>query len=586
MDESTMTTKEMVEYREGELANLTMRQDEDKELYYLAKYKMKYLDGKEVPEGKVHNVTLPDPALFAYRANAIIASAIQQIVVKGKGMSDAETSYIEDFISAVLYEIDSKLGDQGTAGHFPFNTEQMDIRGRCAARFLFRKEKGKLVADYSRWDTRFVTFRYDRQGLKWAALKTPRCREDIISEYPNADVQGESEYVIDWWGRKKNEVWIGSNIEHTRGHDYGEVPVVYSTCPAGSMLFDSDAISHEGESLFALVRDIYPELNKAASVLQTLNMMSFQEPMQYESEEGETATLPEKPPYGVGMVVAVEKGGGFKKMPVEDMRNATRHLLAMLEGRSQRGTLPAVDYGNLTFPLSAVAIGKLTESKDVIFVPRLSGLAMFYCRLARMMIRQYLMRGMASEFGEEGNRKLFSVDKLKGSYSIKFRYYSQSPEQQIANYAVGSAAHNMGMSLKTVFTDILKLPNPMGEILARKAEDAENLDPILKLHNYTLSLLEQGGRDIDAMILSDQVVAMIKQRRIGMANPAQAATGEGKTRQIGQGEQLVPLLTQGNGGRRLGINELEPAEQAERGEEKKAQMAEVNRTRREGEKGV
>lgn len=589
MDERDMTVKQMVENRESEMSTLVSRMDDDRDLYWLAEYKMKFLDGQEVPAVKVHNVTLPDPALFAYRANAIISSALQQIVVKGRGMSDAETSYIEEFLTAVLYEIDSSLGNQGSPQHFPFNTEQMDIRGRCAGRFMFYKDKGELKTDYKEWDARFVTYRYDTKGMRWGALKIPRCKEDLIAEYPDADqyIQGESEMVIDWWGRDRNEVWIGSNQIRNRPHPYGEPPVIYQTCPVGSMLFDSEAVTHEGESLFALTRGIYPELNKAASVLQTLNMMSFQEPMQYESEAGENATLSEKPPYGVGMVVAVEKGGGFKKMPIEDMRNATRHLLAMLEGRGQRGSLPAVDYGNLTFPLSAVAIARLTESKDVIFVPRLMGLSMFYRRLARMIIKQYLMKGIAGEFGEEGNKKVFSIDKLNRSYNIKFRYYSQSPEQQIANYAVGSAAYNIGMAQHTIFTDILKLPNPMAEIMKRKAEDAENLDPILKLHNYILALLEQGGREFEAMILSDQVVAMIKQRRIGMASPTEAVTGERKPQQIGQGEQLVPLLTQGGGGgKRLGIKELEPAEQEERGEEKRGQMAEINRGRREVEKVV
>ncbi len=586
MADEQQTSKELVEAREGEMADLFSRMDEDRELYYLAEYKMLDLEGQEVPKNKVHNITLNDPALFAYRAIAIISSAHQQTVVEGKGMTDAESSYIEEFLDAVLYEIDVRLGNIGIAGLFPYMSEQANVRGRACARFLFRKVGDILIPDLATWDTRFVSYRNDINGLVWANLRSHRSAEESLREYPTAKehIQGSSATILDFWKSKKNEVWVEDHRLHARGHNYG-MPVIYQIVPAGSMLSDPDAVSHEGESIFALDRKIWPELNKAASVLQTLNMMSFLTPMQYESEAGESATLPDKPPYGVGAVTAVEKGGGFKKMPMEDMRNATRHLLALLEGRAQRGSLPSVDYGNLTFPLSAVAIARLTESKDLIFVPRLQGLAMFYQRLARMIIRQYLSWGMAMEFGEEGNRKKFEPEKLKGSYTIKFRYYSQSPEQTIANYAVGQAAFNIGMSKHTIFTDILKLTNPMGEILKRRSEDAEDLDPVLKLHNTVLALIDD-EKYIDARILSDTVVGMIKQRRLQIESPQQAVTQKPqvKGQKRLEGNQLVPLLTEGGGGtRRLGLDELEPDEGAERDTEKRQQMAEINRTRREAE---
>ena len=142
MAEDEKDSKQLVEDREGEMADLFSRMNEDKDLYYLAEYKMKYLDGQEVPREKVHNVTLNDPALFAYRAIAIISSAHQQIVVEGRGMTDAETSYIEDFLNAVLYEIDVRLGNIGKAGLFPYMSEQANVRGRMAGRFLlFRHRK-------------------------------------------------------------------------------------------------------------------------------------------------------------------------------------------------------------------------------------------------------------------------------------------------------------------------------------------------------------------------------------------------------------------------------------------------------------
>ena len=67
----------IIQDRETEMSQLFARMDEDKALYYLDEYKMKYLDGQEVPKDIVHNVTLNDPALFAYRAIAILSAAFQ-----------------------------------------------------------------------------------------------------------------------------------------------------------------------------------------------------------------------------------------------------------------------------------------------------------------------------------------------------------------------------------------------------------------------------------------------------------------------------------------------------------------------------
>lgn len=581
------TTLQIIEERHGEMEELFARQDKDKELYYLAEYKMKMLDGQEASTQRVHNVTLNDPALFAWRANAILSAAYQQEVVESKSMDDKATTYIESFIRALLYEIDQLLGNLGKTGLYPWAVEQADVRGRVCSRVTFYKEtiEGKqvLVPLVTPWDSRFVKYRMNLRGLVWIAYQLERSKEDILREYPKAMVTGSSAVVTDYWSKTHNEVWLDSLMIARRPHPYGEVPAVYQIVPAGSQLADADAISHEGESLFALDRGIWPELNKAASVLQTLNMMTFLPALQYESEAGTTAELPDRPPYGVGMVTAVEKGGGFKNMPIEDIRNATRHLLSMLEGRAQRGSLPAVDYGNLSFPLSAVAIAKLTESKDQTFVPRLQCISMFYVKIVRMAIRQYVKKGMAMDFGELGERQKYAPAKLKGDYTVKFHYYSQSPEQVIANYTVGAAAWQTGISKHTIFTDILKLSDPMGELMKRRAEDAEQLDPILKMYNQVHALIDS-MQFTQARLMAATVVHMIRNRKQqieGQQNIEAPSNGG----ELDAAKNLVPLLTEGGGGRRGSSEMLEESEAFDRDQEKRQQMAETNRTRREAERG-
>lgn len=565
-----------VQDKEGELSDLYARMDTDKDLYYLDAYKMKYLDGKEVPKTQVHNLTMNEPALFAHRAIAILQSAFQQIEVEGKGMTDSQTSFVEKFCEDMTAEADNRLSNRGIPSHYAWNCEHMAIRGRVACRVLVREDKktGALIPDVVPLDTRYVTFENDMDGLLWLAYETYRSADKIEQEYGTAYRPNSAASVLDIYTRQHNEVWIDKRKVKEQAHPYqGEVPAIYERAWAGSMLADSDAISHEGESIFALNRNLYPEFNKAMSVLQTLNMMTFLAPLQYQSEAGAAAELPDQPPYGVGAVIAVEKTGGFMPMPITDVRNATRYLLANLQGALQRGSLPNVDYGNLSFPLSAVAIARLTESKDQIFVPRLQALAMFYRKLYRMIIRQVRGIGHSIEVGEEGHKGKYDPKKLQGDYQIYLRYYSQSPEQVIANYQVAQAAALAGVSRDTIFRDILRFPNPHDELLKRQAEDAEEFVPTLKLYRYVQALWER-GRATEANIIEPVLLQMLAQQ--GQQQPAPVAGGK-KQAPV----DLVPLL-EGGGGRTR--PEMEGAEETMvREEGERQQMAETNRGRRQME---
>jgi len=290
--------------------------------------------------------------------------------------------------------------------------------------------------------------------------------------------------------------------------------------PTGSMLQDTDSLEHQGESIFALNRGLYPEMNKTASILQTLNMMTFKPPLQWESQAGVGAELPDKPPYGAGAVTPVDPGMGFKPFPLADIQNATRLFYSMLDGRLQRGALPAVDYGNLSFPLSAVAISRLTESRDQIFVPRLQALSMFYQALSRMVIKQYIALGMSGDIGEEGHKRTFETGKLEGEYTIKCTYEAISSEQNIANYSIAGAARGF-VSDDTIRRDILKLENPDEEQQKILSGQADKLVPTLALYKMAKSKIDQ-GETVEAQLIAAQLgmtLEQIKSGKLGEQKP-------------------------------------------------------------------
>ena len=547
----------------GALSPLFARNDIDRDFYYLEPYIMKNLDGHKARG--IHNVTLNDLAVFGQKAVSVLSGTEQQIIVEGRGV---DTFYIEEFLRAVFWEIDQGLIRRGMQPLFLWNCFHSCLRGRLASRNLVRYEKKNVSFEVSPWDTRYVSYGFKQTGLDYAGFEMERYAKDIEAEY-NISIKGEIGKVSDIWTPKENIKTIDGE-ERKIPHNYGEVPCIYVKVPSGSMFMDRGSEEHQGESVYSGARDIFRQLCKVASILMTQTMTGADPASIYSAEGGPGAELPDGNPLAPGQTTAIGINEKWTVLLTPDMRNATRHLLAVLEERLQRATVSNIDYGNLTFPLSSVAISKLSESKDQIYLPRYEALGRYYRQLSEMIIRQYIKKDMTFELGEEAHRKSYDPKKLEGHYTINFRYFSQSREQEIANLEIGRAAYDIGMSRLTIFADINKLKDPEGEIVKRRAEDVEILSPAIRVY--------RGIRDL---IKEEQFTEanMLKPTLRGLLTASGIPTPEERKPQ--RGKSLVPLMDGGGGGRRLlGGENLEPNEQLIREEEEGAQSAETNRMRR------
>lgn len=570
--------KALVEKKAPDFRDLHGRMDADKKLYLLDPYKLVDFAGKEIP--KVVSSTLNDPGTFAHRSIAILQSADPQVVVESDSLKANEESPVEEFIPALEYESDTVLANRVKGAAFPFFCEQSCVRGWLVGMNLLRIRNNKLIPDRRPLDSRCVKYDVDIDGLIWGCYESNRSKARILSEYKHDISPSDNELVLDIYSRTHNQVWIGETIVKDREHPYrfngkGYVPMVVQPMPTGSMLQDTDMLMHQGESIFALDRGLYPKMNEMASILENLTMASFFAAKQYESDKGEEAEPSDAVPWGLGVVISVEKGGGYRLIPVSDIRNATRLLYAIYENRIQRGSLPNIDYGNLTFPLSGAAIARLTESKDMIFVPRLQGLAMFYQQWDRMAIKQYIEIGRNLRMGEEGHRKIFPVAGLKGEYTIQRRYFPKQPEQDIANISIYNAAGD-AMSKHTKRRTILNLRDPDGEEDLLRAEFAEELNPVIKLRRQVHSLINR-EEYLDAELTLQSIEDLQRQRAMGGAitQLPQGAKQEPKS--------LMPLLEEGGGGTRRKSEEERMGEEMEE-EDRIGRLAETARAGREKEK--
>jgi hypothetical protein len=317
------------------------------------------------------------------------------------------------------------------------------------------------------------------------------------------------------------------------------------------MVWDTDVSGHRNESIFWLNRGLYKEIDKVATILSSLGRLSFRPGMQYESEGGEDAAIEEmENPFTSGAITAVEKGGGYKPMPITDIHSAMRLWYHMLMSRLQRGGLPSINFGNLTFPLSAVAIMSLKEQSDPIYIPRLQAISSLQQQRFRMVLRQMKMIGLPLKLGEKGREREYTYKELEGEYSVKFRYSNQAPQLLAANYTLASVAKSVGMPQGWVLENIIQVDDPEKIMRRWKIEEAERLDPVIKLHRVGHSLIEEADlTGNDSLRLEAQIIANREKNMILAASRGEVEPGA-KEEPGMRPESVIPLLQRGAGGPR------------------------------------
>ena len=511
---------------EGIFNQRFQRMDSDRALYLLEKYTLR--DEKEAKVPDAISITMPEPRMFAEKVFAIINSAHMQSRVVGKGLSDRETALIENCVDDLFTSVDVRLMQKGSRLLKPFIIEQDCIRGTIVTQNLLREmPDGTYVPDITPCDARHTVYEFGSDGLLWASPKFFRTKAMIESEYPEAKniPSGKNIPVQPYADKQVLETYVNGNkiweVENTLGY----VPYVVVESACGPMLMDDDYFKYRGESIYAVVRDLYPEINRHASILTTLDMMSFLGGWQYKSEMGELAQKPERPIRGTRKVIPVEKGGGYEPLPINDIRNASRMLQYLLLSALQRATFSNLEYGTLTMPLSAVAISKMMGTRDAIIVMRLHDMALYFCQTAKMLLKQYVEGGLAAQLGEPGLERQYNPKDIDKNFAIFYNFTPTSPEQDIANTAVAQQQRSLGLSWRSILTNTLKVQDVAGELEMERREMADKMDVANVLFDQVYAYRDRGDELDDkkekekfflkAELALQQLETILKQRAMG-----------------------------------------------------------------------
>lgn len=529
-----------VKEKRDQWGNLFKRMDNDRDLVYLVPYVMKDLRDQKVPG--VINVTHNRPAVFMAKVVSALGLTSEQLIIESED-KNIDTAMIEEFQRLAFRSANAKLAKEGGKQLEPYFDYHACIRGRVAARCLFRMKDGILIPDIKGWDSRFVFYETGSNGLDWAALEVRKSRGQIESEEwakeKKFKLEKKSAIVTDIWHTEGNEVYVDSKKVYEQEHRFGFTPVAVQTVTLGSMLADEGSLEHEGESIFFLIRGLVTELNRLLSILQTINMKLVKGSKQYASKEGPQATPPGYEDTETGTVIATDIGGGIQPVQIADIQRATIYCLSQINTALQEGSLSSVDLGTLAFQLSAVALIEIGEGRDQVYMPRLVAKGLLKKQLAEMLTRQVIQLGLPSiELGTPGHKRSFDVSKLDGEYEVDFKYSPKSPKIDVARYSVAGAAERY-LDPESILRDIIQAEDPEGIMRKRYYYMAEKISPAVMRRRVVEALIEE-DRDEEAKLLADEAGVELEKLLAGEL-PTPTAPEEKPP------EPMLPLFGKGGG---------------------------------------
>ena len=536
--------KDLATKKFREWGSLFERHDEDADAVNMVYTTSKLLDADdhEIP----HSIRVPlnDIAAFVWRVETALNSAVEQVEVTSESKR-FDTAYVEGFIRASFKAVDKLLSLKGMYPFNQFTDQQTFRRGSVASRCYFHIENKELIPDITPWDTRYVVVENDNKGIYYIATKFYRSESKVLLEYPEArgkTASGADTELLYILARDTSQMWIGNSLVKEVPNRIGYVPAIYRRVPMGSMLQDKETIQYQGESGLFLVRDVFPELNRFASIIQSINLKAVDQALQIQKGEVNPAA-PGKTVDDVttpGSITETPPNSRYELMPIGQLQAMAEKLHQILEDRMQRGM--SSYYQNILQPKTATEIMKISQEQGDIILPRLSTRGFEKQDLAEMLVKQTIEACEKAKLQTVriGNQD-FEVSKLKGDYEIEFKYHFQDPRMEAARQSLATAQRGI-IPDRDIRINTPQREDWQGDERQLRWEEDERISPLVKLDRNIRALLEDAkrgelGAGRQAKMLIIQMIPALRQAMEGLMTP-------NRPDEIKPAQPLVPLLSE------------------------------------------
>jgi hypothetical protein len=478
------------------------RMDEDEKLWVQEPYILKNVKGEDLED--VISVTMNDARVFGERVLSVLNESDELIEVNGqrngKELDGHESKVIEDWWYDLLYLANENLNQILMPDLDPYLWEQIGIRGRVGVRILLSQDENGFDVDILPIDMRKCVYSVGKRGLSkvafWDTLDKDMCKE----EYPDYKPVAETIKRWDYWDGRQEIIFLdGKPLNEMLPNKLGHPPFVIQLCQQGTFLDTSSrALRMRGDSLFSANRELYPELNRISSILQTMNQLSLSPPQKLKSKSGKK--FPVDPVYRAGRILGLEIGEDIEKIESPDIQGSTRFFMASLSGALQRGSISNIDWGNLQFQLSQVAIATLAGASKQVFTPRIKTMERFKRILCREAIQQFTTFKMSASIGRTGKKRTYTAADLAGDYTVDFEYLTALPEETAAAYGLANMAQRW-MDDRSIRKTILRYRDYDDIDEKYLIQTAQKVSRALGLFQMAQSLDKQGRTDEAKVLL-------------------------------------------------------------------------------------
>ena len=529
--------------KEKELAPRVERQKGDKDRYLLKSFTLRDHNNKKVPNSL--SINLPFARLYAdYLIGALLRVGMQPRV-EGDGLSNKDKSMIEGFYINLLLSIDRDLVRRGEPHLKSFVSKETLLSGTIAARTTLRKNKEGLykphVLPIYAVD---ISYEFGDEDLAWVSCKFTKTKEQIVLEYPQFKDKAASTgktTVREYWDAKVKELYFDDKFIDQEGHDYGKPPFSIVESSAGALFRDENYLKNKSESIYGGVRELLDEINRHASIIATIEMLSFRGSKLFKNELGASGVL--ENPEGMGQIYSVGLRDTIENIPIQDVYNASRLHQSNLLTVWQQATLPSVAYGSLAIPLSSIAITQLFSKVNALIAPRLEDMNLFYSQLVRNYYDFYTNQKFETSLGREGIEVKYTPKELTKRHFIEFEIKSFSREEELANLSIAQGQKNLGLSQEYILDNSIKVQDLHAE-LNREREEQAGTDMAIATYNQVIALIDKGDQ-VDDKDEKERyyTMAAIKKAELGtilgqMNIPAISNQGKGQK----TNEPILPLF--------------------------------------------
>ena len=542
VDYRTLATKKY-----GEWAELFGRMRADADFFNMVSNTDKLLDATDHEIVNSVHVLLNDIATFTWEVETELNSAIENIEVTSENKR-FDTAYVERFIRTGFIEADKLLSAKGMFPFNPFIDQQAFRRGRASSYCHFHFDEKEFITEITPWDTGYVVPENDNKGLYYLAGKFYRSESNVLAEHPEAlgnTSSGTNNEILRILSRDTDEIWIGDKLIKELPNKLGYVPAVYRMVPMGSMLQDQNTIQYQGESGIFLIRLLFKELERIASIIQTQALKTVDQALQVEKSPTDSSgnANPQKTVDELnspGSVTETPTGSRYEHMPLGQLQAIYSLLYQMIQERMQRGT--SQTFRNIANPPTATQIMMEAQEQGNIVMPRLDTRGLLKQDLAYMFIKQTISAAEKAKVStvKLGNQE-FDVSKLKGEYEIEFKYHFNDPRMDAARQSLATAQRGQRPDA-WILRNTLMSEDPDEEERQLAIEKARRENPLVAMDWEITKLLEAADEgdpyaEDQAMALAMVWIPAAKQAMEGLLTP-------NRPEELKPGQPIVPLLSE------------------------------------------